>query len=254
VSDAGGPMHYDGRGVAETYRRVRRLPAEALALWRDLLRELVPTRDIARVADVGCGTGRFVGCLREAFGAPVVGLDPSLRMLSNADAAPAVLYAAGEAERLPLARASVDVAFLSMTWHHLREPRKAVEELARTVRPAGAVVVRTPTVELLDEFPFFRCFPESRALDERRMPSRTALRELFDAGGFGECAQRTVEQRMTDTAEEYRERVRARGFSSLQQISDAAFARGLAAFEAWSVSLPADEPVHERMDVFVFRR
>lgn len=246
-------MHYDGLG-AETYRRVRRLPAEARALWRDLLRELVPTRDITRVADVGCGTGRFVGCLREAFGAPVVGLDPSMRMLSTADAEPAARYAAGEAERLPLARATLDVAFLSMVWHHLREPRRAVEELARTVRPAGAVVVRTPTVELLDHFPFLRCFPESRALDERRMPSRTTLRELFGAGGFTESAQRTVEQRVTDTAEEYRERVRARAFSSLQQISDAAFARGLAAFEAWSVSLPAGEPVHERMDVFVFRR
>jgi hypothetical protein len=59
---------------------------------------------------------------------------------------------------------------------------------------------------------------------------------------------------MTDGPEEYRERVRARGFSSLQQIPDEAFARGLAQFEAWSATLPAGEPVQERVDVFVFRR
>jgi len=250
----GGAMDYERAGVAETYRRVRGLPAGTLALWRDLLRALVPTRGITRVADLGCGTGRFVGCLKEAFGAPIIGLDPSARMLATAERDPAVHYAAGEAERLPLAAATLDVAFLSMMWHHLQDARAAVAELARAVRPAGAVFLRTPTVDLLEHFAFLRFFPESRALDERRMPSRAGLRALFVEGGFTEVAQRTVQQRMTDGPEEYRERVRARGFSSLQQISDEAFARGLARFEAWSASLPAGEPVHEWVDVFVFRR
>jgi ubiquinone/menaquinone biosynthesis C-methylase UbiE len=254
VSDAGGAMDYERAGVAETYRRVRGLPADTLLLWSQLLRELVPTREITRVADLGCGTGRFVGCLREAFGAPIIGLDPSTGMLRTAERGPTVHYAAAAAEHLPLTRASLDVAFLSMMWHHLREPRAVVAELARTLRGDGAVFLRTPTVDVLDQFAFLRFFPESRALDERRMPSRTALRGLFVAGGFTEWAQRTVEQRMSDGPDEYRERVRARGFSSLQQISDEAFARGLAQFEAWSALLPAGAPVYERVDVFVFRR
>ena len=247
-------MDYERAGVAETYRRVRTLPAATLALWRDLLRQLVPTRDPRRVADLGCGTGRFVGCLAEAFGVPVVGLDPSTRMLASAPRAHGIHYAAAEAERLPLGNEALDVAFLSMVWHHLRDVPAAVAELARTVRAGGAVVVRTPTVDLLDRFAFLRCFPESRALDERRMPSRVGLRALFVSAGFTAVAERAVEQRMADDPEDYRERVRARGFSSLQQIPDAAFARGLARFEAWSASLPAGEPVHEWVDVFVFRR
>ena len=252
--DVGGAMDYERAGVAATYRRVRGLPAETLRFWRDLLRELVPTGGITRVADLGCGTGRFVGCLKEAFGTPVIGLDPSVRMLATADRQPAVHYAGAEAERLPLAAGSIDVAFLSMMWHHLRDPRAAVAELVRTVRPAGTVFVRTPTVDLLDHFIFLQFFPESRALDERRLPSRAGLRAVFVAGGFTDAIQRTVQQRMTDGPEEYRERVRARAFSSLQQISDAAFARGLERFETWSASLPAGEPMHEWVDVFVFRR
>lgn len=254
MTDAGGSMDYERAGVAETYRRVRGLPGETLTLWRELLRELVSPVGITRVADLGCGTGRFIGCLKEAFGVPVIGLDPSTRMLATAERDAAVHYAAAEAERLPLATSSIDVAFLSMMWHHLRDTEAAVAELRRTVRPGGAVFVRTPTVDLLDQFPFLRCFPESRALDERRLPSRTGLRTLFVEGGFTERAQRTVEQRMTDGPEEYRQRVRARSFSSLQQITDEAFARGLARFEAWSASLPAGQPIHERVDVFVFRR
>ncbi len=48
--------------------------------------------------------------------------------------------------------------------------------------------------------------------------------------------------------------VRVRGFSSLQHISDEAFARGLAVFETWSASRPAGKPLHEWVDVFLFRR
>jgi ubiquinone/menaquinone biosynthesis C-methylase UbiE len=247
-------MDYERAGVAETYRRVRGLPEQTLALWRDVLCELVPAASVRRVVDLGCGTGRFMGCLKAAFGVPVIGLDPSTRMIGAAGREAPAAYAAAEAERLPLAAASVDVAFLSMMWHHLRDPRAAVAELARTLRPGGAVFLRAATVDLLDGFAFLRFFPESRALDEQRLPSRSGLRTLFVAGGFREVAQRTVQQRMTDGPEPYRERVRARGFSSLRQISDEAFAQGLARFEAWSAALPAAEPVHELVDVFVFRR
>jgi SAM-dependent methyltransferase len=119
-------------------------------------------------------------------------------MLAAADRAVAVHYAAAEVERLPLATATIDVAFLSMMWHHLRDAEAAVAELTRAVRVGGAVFVRTPTLDLLGRFPFVEFFPESRALDARRMPSRTGLRALFMAAGFSEAAQRTVDQRMSD--------------------------------------------------------
>jgi hypothetical protein len=46
----------------------------------------------------------------------------------------------------------------------------------------------------------------------------------------------------------------AGAFSSLQQISDEAFARGLPQFEAWSATLPPGEPISEWVDVVVVRR
>lgn len=247
-------MDYDDARVAATYRRARSLPPSAMAIWQAMLRELVPPAGVARVADIGCGTGRFVPCLAQAFGVPVVALDPSTAMLAAAERRPGASYVAGSAEALPLAAASLDLAFLSMVWHHVREPGAAVAELARVVRGGGAVFIRTPTVDGLDEFPFLRCFPESLELDRRRLPSRAALEMLFDRGGFAVAAHRAVRQPLTDGPEEYRERVRARAFSSLQQISDEAFARGLQRFEAWSASLPPGRPVDELLDVFVFRR
>lgn len=99
-----------------------------------------------------------------------------------------------------------------------------------------------------------RFFPESYALDARRMPSRARLEAVFVSAGFSVTVRRTVEQRMADGPKQYRERVRVRGFSSLQHISDEAFARGLAVFETWSASRPAGKPLHEWVDVFLFRR
>jgi hypothetical protein len=44
-------MDYERAGVAETYRRVRTLPAETLTLWRELLVELVPSARMPALAD-----------------------------------------------------------------------------------------------------------------------------------------------------------------------------------------------------------
>ena len=66
-------MDYERPGVAETYARARALPDEALDLWRDVLRALVPPAGIVRVADVGCGTGRFTAWLAEVFDAAGLG-------------------------------------------------------------------------------------------------------------------------------------------------------------------------------------
>ena len=254
MTPPGASMDYDDARVASTYRQARLLPASTMAIWRATLRELVTPTGIARVADVGCGTGRFVPCLIEAFGAPVVALDPSTAMLAAADRTPGASYVAAAAQALPLAGGSLDLAFLSMVWHHLPEPRATVAELGRVLRPGGVVFIRTPTLDGLDEFAFLRCFPESLALDRGRLPSRATLQAVFAAGGFTAAVHHTVRQTMADGPEEYRARVRARAFSSLQRIPDDAFARGLARFEAWSSSLPPAQPIHERVDVFVFRR
>jgi hypothetical protein len=129
-----------------------------------------------------------------------------------------------------------------------------VAELHRALAPGGRVVVRTPTLETLDGFTFTRFFPEARAIDERRLPARPALRAAFEAGEFRQTGHRIVEQRIARGAPAYCARIRARALSSLQLISDAAFAQGLSALEAYGRTLAADHEFREPVDVFVFRR
>jgi ArsR family transcriptional regulator len=52
-----------------------------------------------------------------------------------------IVFQAGDAHALPLPDASVDAAFAHMVLHSLEEPERAVQEMARIVRPGGRVVI-----------------------------------------------------------------------------------------------------------------
>ncbi len=118
----------------------------------DLLRAratatLVPPR--LRVADIGTGTGVLALELAD-LGLDVIGIDQSGAMLEAArdkaaELAPAtpgrIEFRTGDAHALPLEDASVDAAFGHMVLHSLAEPGRAIQEMARIVRPGGQVVL-----------------------------------------------------------------------------------------------------------------
>src|SRR5262245_4138591 len=111
----------------------------ARALARVLPRDLL-------VADVGTGTGTLALELAGA-GMRVIAVDHSAAMLQAArrklDEAGTerVELRQGEAEALPLADGEVDAAFAHLVLQYLPAPGRALQELARVVRPGGAVVV-----------------------------------------------------------------------------------------------------------------
>jgi ArsR family transcriptional regulator len=110
----------------------------ARALARVLPRDLV-------VADVGTGTGTLALELAAA-GMRVVAVDHSKAMLDatrrKVEASRArVELRLGEAEALPLEDAEVDAAFAHLVLQYLPSPARALAELARVVKPGGAVVV-----------------------------------------------------------------------------------------------------------------
>lgn len=108
-----------------------------------VLAELPPG---ATVLDLGCGAGldTLVAARRLGRQGRVIGLDFSLAMLGRAHRAAEAaglraLFAAADAEELPLSRASIDVALVNGIFN-LNPARAAIfAELARVVRPGGTV-------------------------------------------------------------------------------------------------------------------
>jgi SAM-dependent methyltransferase len=107
----------------------------------DVLAEMVPLSG-RTVVDVGCGDGAFVRQLRAA-GADALGVDVSVARALEAD--PGGRYLEGGAEALPLADASVDVAVLMRSLHHVPDPDAAFPELRRVVRDLVYVAEPLPT-------------------------------------------------------------------------------------------------------------
>jgi SAM-dependent methyltransferase len=95
------------------------------------------------VVDVAAGTGTLVPALRTLAGeaGAVIALDRSLGMLRLVpDGTPRVQ---ADAAGLPLATSSVDVVVLAFVLFLLPDPRPAVAEAARVLRPGGWLLAAT---------------------------------------------------------------------------------------------------------------
>jgi SAM-dependent methyltransferase len=106
----------------------------------------IPAR--ARILDLGCGAGLDSLILARRVGPTgrVVGIDFSEAMLARARQAAAasgveVTFRRGDAERLPLDDASVDVALVNGIFNLNPARGEIFRELARVVRPGGYVYV-----------------------------------------------------------------------------------------------------------------
>lgn len=93
----------------------------------------------ARVLDVGCGSGEFLGLLR-AHGASAVGIDPAAGMREIA-AAQGHDVRAGDAEDLPFPDGSFDVVTAVNALQFAQDTPAALREFARVLRTGGVVAV-----------------------------------------------------------------------------------------------------------------
>jgi len=98
------------------------------------------------VADVGTGTGVLAAELA-TLGLRVIAVDNSKRMLDAArakferDGLEGIELREGDVGALPIADGEVDAALAHMVLHYLPSPQEAIVEMARAVKPGGAVVV-----------------------------------------------------------------------------------------------------------------
>src|SRR5688500_9016793 len=125
---------YDRTDIPAGYDRGRDHGPEVLGLYATAMASHLGDRTPSSILDLGCGTGRFTDLLAVHFDAAVIGLDPSVKMLDVARAkrhAGRVSYVLGRAEDIPLAARSLDVVFMSMSFHHFSDQRIAARECRR---------------------------------------------------------------------------------------------------------------------------
>jgi SAM-dependent methyltransferase len=135
----------------------------------------------------------------------VQGIDPSAGFVEYARSRtpdPRASFAVGDSQQLALEPASVDVAAAGLVLNFVPQPKRAVEEMARVVRPGG--VVAAYVWDYAGRMELMRYFwdaavsldPQALQLDEgRRFPlcAPAPLTELFTDAGLPEVEVRAID-------------------------------------------------------------
>ena len=94
---------------------------------------------VSAAVDIGSGTGLSARALLGGAEA-VVGVDPSVEMLSAAFRHASIRYVAGEAEQLPLASDSFDLATMGSAFHWC-DRQATLVEFERVLRRGGSIAI-----------------------------------------------------------------------------------------------------------------
>jgi SAM-dependent methyltransferase len=159
-----------------------------------------------RWLDVGCGTGALTSTILDvASPAHVEAVDPSDAYIAFARheiGDPRATFTVADAQSLPQASSSVDVAVSGLALNFIPRPDVAVAEFARVVRPGGTVAVYV--WDYAGEMQLMRRFwdaavaldPRAADLDEgRRFPicNAIALETLFRGGKLRDIESRAID-------------------------------------------------------------
>lgn len=246
-------MDYDLTEIATNYDRGRDHGPELLTLWMDVLSSYVGEQKLNTILDLGCGTGRFSEALAIRFAAEVVALDPSHKMLEQAmkkKVGQRVRFQHGNAEAIPLADSSVDLVFMSMSFHHFKDPWLAARECGRVLRKGSLAILRGGSRDRISSYACVDFFPASRPIMEACLPSNDFMRQTFETAGFETLDVKLVTQQIAPDYQAYAEKLATGADSILAQLSPAAFAAGIEAMRGFDGN---DQKVTEPIDLLVFR-
>ena len=248
-------MDYDSTDIPVVYDRGRDHGPEVLQLWMNYVASCVGEQRLNTILDLGCGTGRFSESLAAHFDAEVIGIDPSQKMLDQAwkklrDRR--VRYEFGCGEAIPLANNSVDLIFMSMSFHHFKDHMLVARECRRVLRDGAPALLRTGTRERIPSYPYVEFFPQSNPIMEDVLPTVAFVREVFESAGFSTVSSEVVIQQIAPDYATYVEKLSAGADSVLAQLSPTDFQAGIEAMRAHAARA-GDKPVSEPIDIFVFR-
>src|SRR6202050_5660023 len=179
-------MDYVQTAIPPAYALGRSSAPAVLGLWLGKLDSVIRTKRVDNILDLGCGAGCYSGTLSDHFGAEVVAVDPSEKMLSEARRKQnaRVRFLRGSGEAVPLGDHTVDMVFISMVFHHFDDPSRVAQECRRVLREDGVVCLRGGSAEQIDAYPYVAFFPRARPLMTRDLASVAAIEATFAGAGL----------------------------------------------------------------------
>jgi SAM-dependent methyltransferase len=230
--------------IAPRYDRLRPLSEGDRRRLMRLLERITPADTIL---EVGCGTGRYTIPIADLSRARVIGVDQEPRMLEVArekDTDKRVDWRPATAYRLSLPDQSVDLVFMAMLVHLLKQRTKAFREAGRVLRRAGRLTIWTFTPGHIENYYLNPFFPSIPLIDRERFPAPSRLeRELATAGFAPVRTDIDVDEGEVSLGTVV-DRVRGRYISTLSLLPPVEYRLGLQRLEEMIASDPHQSLTH----------
>ena len=111
-----------------------------LTIEEKSLKPIIPNLKGKKVLDVGCGTGRWSKLFIQK-GGDVLGIDTSKEMLKLAKKVKKLKTKYMDARNITLPANSFDFVFSSLMLTHLKDYKKAIEQMIKVLKPGGTLIV-----------------------------------------------------------------------------------------------------------------
>lgn len=136
------------------------------------------------LVDVGCATGAYLAEMRD-LGWQVIGVEPNARAAAAARQRLGLPVRTGTLEDAALADACADVVVMRMVLEHVRDPRRALEEARRILKPGGRLLLSVPNAGSLEARLFGRHWSAWDLPRHLSHFSPESLSGLLHEAGFG---------------------------------------------------------------------
>lgn len=249
------PVDYD-QHQHQVYARARAIAPGMLEQWLDIFEGVLPGRRPLAILDLGSGSGRFTPALATRFGGPVTGVEPSdgMRQIAEAQGGSGVRYLRGGASAIPLADASVDAVLMFLSFHHFPDKPLAAREIDRVLAPGGRVLLRGVFSDRSPGEWWNPFFPRLEEIGRRMFPTLAAATEAFAAVGLKPLELIEVTERYSANETEALERLKLRGISTFEHLTETELADGFAALDRAVEAGTLRIPLSGRSDLLVLGR
>ena len=185
------------------------------------------------VLDFGCGTGRFTNNLSALTECLLIGLEPSLEMLTKAllkDRSRSVAWTLGDGQQLPFANEIFDGVYMTFVLHHLERKELALQEIYRVLKKGGRCVIITTSHSQIRRHAL-NDFPGVTAIDMKRFPSVPSIKKSMINISFKNVHYHVFHRFESTPMHKYLERVKSKYASTLTLFSDEEFQRRFMVFQ-----------------------
>lgn len=182
--------------LADNYDNARNLSEFYVKHWTEKIIEHGRLESGDCVLDIGCGTGYYTESLKKYGNFRVIGIDLSMKMLSQATAKledKADGFIRASTEKLPFIVESFELGFMFFVLHHIPEKSRmdVYHEILNILKPGGRFMIITRSHSQIAGS-LIGLFPGVIQIDCARMPEIRGLESDLRKTGFSEVSSREV--------------------------------------------------------------